>query len=185
MDKLRIFNIALNAFNMALLTEADLESEDKEEHPEIETLELLLPDSINDVMRERNWTFLEARLDLGEDLGAVDGYRHSYKLPDGLFRITRADGIYRVVGSRLLTNGRPVAYGQMSKLPDTGVPDDFDSLVAYALAIRASAKLSPGDNKIQVILTLYNNTLLHMQINDVQNQMREDREVADGFGYYV
>ena len=185
MDKLRVFNIALQVFNMAPLSEEELEADDRSEHPEIEVLELLYTDALRRVMRERNWTFLEERLELGDDLGGMDGYRHSYKLPEKLFRITRADGIYRVVKGLLLTNGRPVAYGQMLDVPDAGVPDDFEGLVAYALAIEASGKLSPGDSKLQFAMTLYNTRLLNMMLNDVQGNMSENMEVANGYGDYV
>ena len=183
MDKLRIFNIALSVFNAELLTEEDLEN--TEGHPEVKTLELFLPTAIMYVQRERDWTFLEEKLDLGEDGGAIDGYSHSYTLPSGLFRLTRADGIYRVVGDKLLTNGAPIAYGIMQTLPGKGVPEDFYELVAFALAVCVAQKMSPGDTKAQTALSIYTFFRDRMVMNDVQCQMRERREEANGDGSYV
>lgn len=190
MDKLRIFNLARSVFNLPLLTEAQLTEceEDPAEmakHPDVQILELCLEPAIRKAMRERAWTFLDAELELGENKGASDGYRASYDLPEGLFRLTRADGRYRVSGGRLLTDGAPKAYGQMSKVPDEGVPEDFWDLVAYALATLAAPKISEGDNKTSYALTFYNTIRDTMVANDVQNQMREDREIANGFGSYV
>ena len=183
MDKLGIFNKALSVYNIDPLTEDDLK--DTEGRPEIQILELFLNSAMEKVMRERNWTFLETRLDLGEDKGAEGGYRHSYSLPEGLFRITRADGVYRVVGTRLLTNGRPEAYGIMHELPDSGVPEDFCTVVAFALAYYSASKLSPGDTKTQIALDMYQRTLSMLVMNDVWDSMHENREVADGVGCYV
>ena len=186
MDKLHIFNTCLTVYNIAILTEEQLQDEDaKKAHPDIMTLEVLLPVALHKVMREYAWSFLDVRLELGEDLGPRDGYRHSYNLPPDCFRVTRADGLYRVVGSVLLTNGRPIAYGQKTELPDSGVPADFDDLVAYALAIFAGPKLSPGDAKVQLASTFYQTLVTGMALNDSQNAMRETAEVADGCGSYV
>lgn len=183
MDKLRIFNIALAIFNIAPLTEEMME--DKEGHPEIEILELHLPTALHKAMRERDWTFLERPLELGDDEGSAGGYSHSYTLPQGLFRLTRADGHYRIAGTKLLTDGMPFAYGIMQTLPDTGVPEDFYDLVAFALAFFASPKLSPGDTKFQIAMNDYNTLLTSMIMNDVQCSMRDGREEANGDGYYV
>lgn len=183
MDRLRIYNIALAVFNIEPLAEDDLK--DTEGHPEVQVLDMHFGTALRKAMRERDWTFLEERLKLGDDEGAECGYRHSYELPEGLFRLTRADGIYRVVGTRLLTNGRPLAYGIMLTPPDTGVPEDFYDLVAFALAFYASPKLSPGDTKFQIALNDYNTVLQTLALNDVQCQMRESREEANGDGCFV
>ena len=183
MDKLGIFNKALSVFNIEPLTEDDLK--ETEGRPEIQVLELFFGSALAKVLRERNWTFLERRLDLGEDKGAEGGYCHSYDLPEGLFRLTRADGIFRVVGTRLLTNGRPEAYGIMHELPDSGVPEDFYTVVAFALAYYSASKLSPGDTKTQIALDMYQRTLSMLVMNDVWDSMHENREVADGVGCYV
>ena len=183
MDKLRIYNIALSVFNADPLTEADLEN--AEGHPEVKILDLFLPSAINYVQRERDWTFLEEKLDLGEDGGAMDGFSHSYTLPDGLFRLTRADGTYRVVGDKLLTNGAPIAYGIMYTLPGKGVPEDFYDLIAFALAIYITPKMSPGDTKYQTAMNSYTFFLERMIMNDVQCQLRERREEANGDGSYI
>ena len=183
MDKLRIFNIALAIFNIAPLTEETIK--DTEGHPEVQILELHLPTALRKAMRERDWTFLERPLELGDDKGEQGGFRHSYALPEGLFRLIRADGHYRISGNVLLTNGMPVAYGIMQTLPDTGVPEDFFDLVAFALAFFASPKLSPGDTKFQIAMNDYNTLLTSMVMNDVQCNLREGREEANGDGYYV
>lgn len=183
MDRLRIYNIALSVFNIAPLSEDDME--DTEGHPEVQILDLHLATALRKAMRERNWTFLEEKLDLGEDGGPEGGYRHSYALPEGLFRLTRADGIYRVSGNKILTDGMPLAYGIMQTPPDTGVPEDFYDLVAFALAFYASPKLSPGDTKYQIAMNDYSSLLSTMVMNDVQCQMRETREVANGDYPYI
>ena len=183
MDKLRIYNIALAVFNIAPLTEEQVK--EPEGHPEVQILDLHLPTAIRKAMRERDWTFLETRLDLGKDGGPESGYEHTYSLPEGLFRLTRADGTYRVVGTKLLTNGGPFAYGIMQTLPDTGVPEDFFDLVAFALAFFASPKLSPGDTRYQIAMNDYNTLLNSMVMNDVQCQLRDRREEANADGPYV
>lgn len=183
MDKLDIFNKALSVFNIAPLTEEDLK--ETEGRPEVQVLEMYLGSALRRAMRERSWTFLEERLVLGDDEGPECGYRHSHELPEGLFRLTRADGVYRVVGTRLLTNGLPLAYGIMSTPPDKGVPEDFYDLVAFALASYSASKLSPGDTKYQIAEAEYRTILRGMVMNDVQNHMRQDREAANGHGYYV
>ena len=190
MDKLRIFNIALAVFNAPLLQKKELEDAEADpevmaEHPEIQVLELHLDTALRRVMRERDWTFLEQPLKLGEDEGEGFGYRHSYPLPEGLFRLTRADGIYRVVGGKLLTNGMPLAFGIMQTLPDSGIPEDFFDLVGFALAQLASPKLSPGDTKYQIAEADYRMLRDQMIANDVTCQLRDDREVNNGHGYYV
>lgn len=168
---------------MAPLTEEQLK--DTAMHPDVQILELHLGTAIRKAMRERDWTFLEVPLELGEDLGCMAGYGHSYQLPEGLFRLTRADGIYRVVGDKLFTNGMPLAFGIMQTLPDSGVPEDFYDLVGFALAYFASSKLSPGDTKYQIALADYERIKEMMIANDVTCQVRDDREVNNGHGYYV
>ena len=182
-ERLDIYNKALSVFNIAPRTEDDLK--DTEGHPEIQTLDMFFPTALHRAMYERTWTFLEKRLELGDDLGAECGYRHSYDLPEGLLRLTRAEGIYRVVGTRLLMNGRPLAYGIMQTLPDSGVPELFYSLVAYALAVLVSPKLSPGDTKYQIAEGNYQRILELLVRNDLRNQMHMDRRSSNGNGYYV
>lgn len=183
MDRLRIYNIALAVFNIEPLTEDDLLNSDG--HPEVKILDLQYDTALHMAMRERAWTFLERPLELGEDQGAECGFRHSYTLPSDLFRLTRADGMYRVVGTKLLTDGRPLAYGIMLTLPDSGVPEDFYELVAFALAYFASPKLSPGDTKFQIALADYRMILQRLIANDVENCINEDRKIANGDGYYL
>lgn len=186
MDKLRIFNIALTLYNMEPLTEEQLNDSDVlRKHPEVAILEIGLPIATRKAMRERCWTFLDAELELGEDLGPDAGYTHSYKLPDGLFRVTRADGIYSVKGNKLLTNGQPIAFGQMSTLPDTGVPEDFYDLIGYALALFAGPKLSSGDSKTNYAASFYSTILSSMIATDASDSIRENSEVANGYGSYV
>lgn len=176
MDKLDVYRQALLVFGyQATITQEDLDAEDKSAHPEIQTLDLMYQTALEMVMRERAWSFLDVRLDLGEDLGRVAGYTHSYALPEGLFRITWADGDHRVAEGRLLTNGEAVAYGQMLKVPDSGVPAGFTTLVAYALAILASAKLSPGDQKAGLASTLYQRMLQTMMLSDIYGNSRDVR----------
>lgn len=186
MDKLRIFNLALSVYNREPLTEEQLEDkEERKAHPEIQILEINLPVAVRKAMRAHPWSFLDAELELGEDEGPRNGYRHSYTLPKDCFRVTRADGIYEVVGNKLLTDGLPVAYGQKTEVPNTGVPEDFDDLIAYALAIFAGPKLSSGDEKAQYAATFYNSILQTMALNDAQGQRRVNEEVANGYGPYV
>lgn len=185
MDKLRIFNMALNVFNQPPLTQEQLDDKESiKQHPEIQTLELFYLPALRKAMREHPWSFLDVELDLGEDLGPKGGYAHSYVLPEGLFRLTRADGTYEVHENTLFTNGRPVAYGQMSEVPDT-VPDDFEYLVALSLAVIASPKLSSGDQKVNYAAQFYDSLLLSMELNDAQNARRDNREIIDGYGAYV
>ena len=186
MDKLRIFNIALEVYNRPPLTEEQLDDKEAmKAHPEIMTLETLLPVALDEAKRAWHWSFLDTELELGEDQGPKEGYTHSYRLPEGLFRLTRADGIYKRVGNMLLTNGRPLAYGQMAGVPDSGVPEDFDHLVAYALAMFAAPRLSSGDQKAQYASEFYQTLLTRMRLNDTQDERREDWEVANGCGSYV
>ena len=183
MDRLRIYNIALAIFNIEPLTEEQME--DKEGHPEIQILDLHFDTALRKAMRERNWSFLEEELDLGDDEGARLGYQHSYELPDGLFRLTRADGIYEVVGNTLLTNGKPLAYGIMQTLPDKGVPEDFYDLVAFALALFASPKIAPGDTRYQIAQADYNIVLESLVRTDVLSNRRDTRRVENGYGDYI
>ena len=185
MDKLDVYRQALLVFGyQATITEEDLEAEDKSGHPEIQTLDLMYQTALEMVMRERAWSFLETKLDLGKDLGPEPGYEHSYALPAGLFRVTWADGVHRVAGGRLLTNGEAVAYGQMLEVPDSGVPAGFTTLVAYALAILASAKLSPGDQKAGLASSLYQRMLQTMMLSDIYGQSRDVRgNTSDGTPY--
>ena len=186
MDKLRIYNLALDVYNMPHLTEEQLE--DKEAwsaHPEIQTLEITYPVALRKAMRERAWSFLDTELELGEDKGPKFGYAHSYALPNGLFRLTRADGTYEQMGNMLLTNGAPVAFGQMSEVPDTGVPEDFEHLVAYALAYFAGSRLSSGDQKKNVAAEFYRTLLDSMIASDVADSRRINRRIENGYGSYI
>lgn len=183
MDRLRIFNIALAVFNIEPLDADSIE--DTEGHPEVKVLELFLGTALRKAMRDYAWSFLEEPLDLGEDKGGRCGYRHAYSLPEGLFRLTRADGRYEVVGTTLLTDGRPLAYGMMSTPPDTGVPEDFWDLVAFALAYYAAPKLSAGDAKTSSAMASYNSLLQSMALNEAQDSQRKDWVTDNGYGDYV
>lgn len=183
MDRLRIYNMALSVFNIEPLDAAAIE--DAEGHPEVKVLDIFLGPAERMAMRVFPWPFLEEVLELGDDEGPVMGYQHSYQLPEGLFRLTRADGRYEVVGNKLLTDGRPLAIGINETPPDRGVPEDFWDLVAFALAYYASAKLSAGDSKASFAMDLFNSIAQSMALNAAQDEQRKDLVNGDGWGDHI
>lgn len=180
MDRIDVYNLALETLNIEpLASTTDLTSSSTE--PIVKTLNTFFGTALRKASREHNWSFLTERIELeGDDNGAMGGYRHSYALPDDLFRLCGADGgDYRRVGNMILTNGRPIIFAiTLDKDRRNNyyfgqeelVPDDFWELVAYELAILASTRLSSGDSKTQIIASIYNDLLQTLISNDVKNE---------------
>ncbi len=184
MEKLELFNYALDLLNIEPLTEEQLENPAEGQDTTVpDTLNRFYGTALRKASRERDWTFLRVKLDLGEDLGPMAGYRHSYSLPKGLFRLCWADGEYSQVGNKLATNGSDEAYGIMDELPDEGVPEDFYELVGSYLAFLASTRLSSGDQKAATILTIYTQLLQNLMFTDASSSKRSfiNREGRDAY----
>lgn len=173
--KLRIYNVAATVFNMRPFTKDDIEGED-DANPNLAAFNTLLEPALYMAMREYDWSFLQSLLDIGDDLGAVGNYRHSYKLPDGLFRLCHVacGTLYRRVGDKLLTNQpeKPSAYGIIEDFDEESAPKDFWDLIGYALAFMASNSVSAGDSKANTAMGLYQKLAQNMIINDAQNGSR-------------
>ena len=174
MDKLSIYNRALGAFDIPPLEVTDLDTNTS--RPDmVGVLDLNIGPAIRKASREWNWSFLEQPLELGEDKGPKAGYKHSYNLPFGTFKLTHVEGLrYRRIGEHLLTDGKAEAYGIMevnipkrngSFFVPEGTPDDFWDLVVFALASFIGPKLSPGDEMIKVCDFKYR-TILQGMIQD-------------------
>ena len=171
MDKLDIFNKALAVFNIAPIGEDEIQDS---RNPDIAVLNLHLGTAIRKASREFDWSFLVSELSLSEDMGPHGGYQCSYKLPDNLFRLTSADGSrYRRVNNWLLTDGKGIAYGILDNYEEWKAPEDFWELVAYNLAIFASAKLSPGDDKVKMAVAMHDSILATMIQNECQGESSE------------
>lgn len=187
MDRREVYNMALDTLNIEPLDNSVV-IDNNATDPIVKTLNRFYGTALRKASREHDWSFLTERIVLGEDLGSARGYGHSYELPDSLFRLIYAEGgDYLRVGSTLLTNGSPVIYAiTLDKDRKNNyyfgqedlVPDDFWELVAYALAFFASARLSSGDAKTNVIMGMYNTILQTMVNNDVKNEIHP---VTDAF----
>lgn len=171
--KLRIFNVAATVFNIRPFTSEEMKGSD-EDNPNLSVFSTLLDPALDMAMREYDWSFLLSELDMGEDLGAKERYSHSYKLPEGLFRlcsvIQDGDYVYKRVGNMLLLKGELItAYGIMEEFDETAVPRDFWDLTGYALAFMASNSISAGDSKANTAMALYQKLAGNMMFNDAQN----------------
>ena len=173
--KLKIYNVAVTVFNMRPFTLEEIEDADGS-NPNLQTFDTLLNPALDMAMREYDWSFLQSVLDMGSDLGAVGAYPHSYKLPDGLFRlckvrIGRRGHHFQRIGNTILTfsDDAPTAFGIMENFDTDKAPRDFWALVGYALAFMASNSISPGDSKATTAMSLYQKIAQNMIINDAQN----------------
>lgn len=154
MDELTVFNIALTPFNIEL---SDLA---KPNDKSVRLCRRLLPDAIRMAQREHNWTFLTVRLDMDyeDDAEGVGcgGYAHGYLIPSEVFKLVGTDIKHKVIGQRYCTDvENPEVYGMMKDVPEGGVPDDFWSLVAYALSYLLAPAIAPGANLSEEILRRY------------------------------
>lgn len=182
MEKLEIFNIALELLNIEPLTDDYLTPEEGADTTVPDTLERFYGMALRKASRERDWTFLQEKLDLGNDLGPMAGYAHSYSLPEGLYRLCWADGEYSQIGDKLATNGSDEAYGIMDTPPEAGVPEDFWELVAIYLAFIASSRLSSGDQKASTILTIYSHLLSNLILTDARSSKSTYMNREYGYG---
>jgi len=154
MEKLEIYNKALDLCGQQPLEAEDLEKEEKDQT--VKTLDTWYPTALRKASRELSWPFLEVQLQLGEDEGAGHGYEHSYPCPDDTEALTWAQGDeYQRIGNKLFTNGEGEAWGIRKDIMPDSVPDDFYDLVAIALAYYASVRLSPDTNTRNAIYYLY------------------------------
>ena len=155
MNKLEIYNMALDFCGQEPLTQLNNKSEDKT--PTERSLDNWYKPALRKASREHSWPFLEVSLELESDLGSGHGYKHSYELPYGTQMLTWADGDnYERIGDKLYTDGNAEAYGIVEDtMPDSGVPEDFYDLVAIALASYASVRLSPDTTTRNAILYAY------------------------------
>ena len=156
MNKLEIYNMALDFCGQEPLTQLNTKSADKT--PTERTLDTWYGSALRKASREFSWPFLEVSLELESDLGSGHGYKHSYELPYGALILTWADGNnYERIGDKLYTDGKAEAYGIVpDTMPDNGVPEDFYDLVAIALAYYASVRLSPDNTTRNAIWYAYN-----------------------------
>lgn len=193
MDRLEIYNMALDVLNIEPLEKEELEADQKD--PIVKTLDRFFGTALRKASREHCWSFLTEKIVLGNDLGSGKGYLHSYELPDDLFRLVYAEGgEYERVGNILFTNGSPTIHAMSMRKMKNGnytfgvdgtIPEDFWELVAYALAFLVSPRLSSGDSKIQVISSIYNTILQTMVDNDVKNEIHPvDRSEFEGENIY-
>lgn len=181
MDRREVYNMALDTLNIEPLDNT-VAIDNNATEPIVKTLNRFFGTALRKASREHDWSFLTERIGLeGEDLGSARGYKHSYALPDSLFRLVYAEGgDYLRVGSTLLTNGSPVIYAITLEKDRRNnyyfgqedlIPDDFWELVAYALAFFASPRLSSGDAKTSIIMSMYNTLLQTLISNDVKNEI--------------
>lgn len=177
MDKIDVFNMALDILNIDPITSAELtEGTD----PVVKSLNRFYGTALRKASREHSWSFLTERVSLdGDDLGPKGGYKHCYKLPDTLFRLIGAEGgDYKRVGSELLTNGEPEIYAILLEEGKKNfyfgqedlIPEDFWELVAYGLATFLCPRLASGTSKLQEISSLYNALLQTLIDNDIKHE---------------
>jgi hypothetical protein len=175
MDKIDVYNMALDVLNIEPVTSADITAGTD---PIVKSLNRFYGTALRKASREHAWSFLTERVSLdGDDLGPKGGYKHCYKLPDTLFRLIGAEGgDYKRVGSELLTNGEPEIYAILLEEGKKNfyfgqedlVPEDFWELVALALATFLTPRLSSGTDKMSEISSLYNAILQTLIDNDIK-----------------
>lgn len=176
MDELTVFNTALTPFNIEL---TDLDS--KPDEKSVRLCRRLLPDAIRMAQREHNWTFLTVRLDMdytddSEGVGC-GGYSHGYLIPSGVFKIVDTEpGVsHRVIGPRYCTDTKdPEVYGMMKTISEEGVPDDFWTLVSYALAYLLAPSIAPGSQLSDEILRRYTWVAQGLISDEAKNNRYED-----------
>lgn len=183
MTKLEIYNIALDTLNIEPLTEEEL---DGGTDPIVKTLNRFFMTAVRKASREHNWSFLTEKYQLNQkdDLGELRGYKHSFKLPNTLFRLIYADGgDYIRLGDTIATN----YYGNIyvineykdEDLNKYYIPTDYWELVAYGLAFFATPRLSSGDQKTQIVSSLYNTILSTLISNDVSSEIHRVDNLKD------
>lgn len=173
--KLRIFNVTATVFNLRQFTLEEVQDADSG-NPNLVTLTALLDSALDMAMREYDWSFLLTELDMGEDLGPMGGFPHSYQLPENLFRVVSLpnEKVYQRFGNRILTNNEkaPLVIGMTLDFDDSVVPRDFWDLVGYGLAILAGNSIVAGDSKLTTASTAYTKIAQNLMLNDSQNESR-------------
>lgn len=177
MDKIEVYNMALDVLNIEPITSEELTAGTD---PVVKSLNRFYGTALRKASREHSWSFLTEIVSLeGEDQGPKGGYKHAYALPDSLFRLVGAEGgDYRRMGSLLLTNGKPEIYAILLEEgrknfyfgQEDLVPEDFWELVAYALAFLVCPRLASGSTKIQEISAIYSTLLQTLIENDIKNE---------------
>lgn len=165
MEKLELYNMALDLCGQAPLEELHEEKDEKDQTER--SLDTWFKTAYRKASHEMSWPFLQCKLSFdgsegtAEDLGEKRGYEHSYRFTESIEQLTWANGDrYMRAGDFLLTDSddEPEAWGvvKMADDPDTSVlPDDFSDLVAIALAYYASVRLSPDQTTRSSIYYLY------------------------------
>lgn len=152
MKKWEIYNTALHVLGRSC-TEADLDFDPPA--AEIDCCNVCWPQARMRALREHNWSFFIERLSIDMSSEADipgHGYLHGFRLPDGLLALAPARNSSRfdVYGNVYYCNRKPAdgLYGIMDDcMDDMDHPEDFDHLVAYALAYLVAPILAPGDQK--------------------------------------
>lgn len=178
MTDLELFNLALAQFDKQV-TQSDLDAVSPSK--EVRLCRQFLPMAKRKAMREFDWSFLTARIDVDhtDDDGGFHGFSHGYLLPTGLLKLvhTSSDFPYVVVGKRLYVNiDNPTVYGVMQELPVIGVPEDFYELIAYALAFQIASMLAPEGKTDQAVLQKYTWVLNGLISAECHNNRRESRD---------
>lgn len=200
MDKTSIFNMALDVFGMEPVTADDIQ---KNEAREVKILSIHYNQAIQRVSLENRWSFLDdvieisapnttvlcstttnevfnrTSLVMSQDLGAKADYLHSFKLPEGILRITKIESGYlrsRRVGEFLLTDcENPIVYAQIVNniVPENkAIPDTFWALAALSLSFLSSASISNTEPKaIQMIASEYNSLLKSAMFTDLSQNV--------------
>ena len=171
MDKLSIYNMALDLCGQAPILELHEDASEKDQTEK--SLDLWYPAAYRKASHEMPWPFLEVRLGFekedgsdsasdAKDYGESHGYKHSYKFSEEPEQMTWAEGDrFQRFGGMLCTDSdkEPEAWGIKKEVPgsDTeGMPEGFLDLVAISLAYLASVRLSPDQTTRNAIYYLYN-----------------------------
>lgn len=151
----------------------------------IKTMERCFKNGLTEVISKFDWSFLVVPLSFGSDLGASNGYRHSYEIlnTEVIGKIVQADGKrYRFMNGKFYTDGEANGLGLRCDVsPDTnGIPDKFWSLVAYATAYYASSVLAPSVDTKQLIAMDYKNMLQSL----IQEEVYSSKLPYGGYNGY-
>lgn len=174
MEKLELYNMALDLCGQAPLDALHTESTEKDQTEK--SLDMWFKTAYRKASHEMSWPFLEYSLGFetvvggdsaktGDEIknyGEMRGYKNSYKFFEPVDSLVWANGSrYMRAGDYLLTDydDSPKAWGITKKKaeePDaSALPEEFADLVAIALAYYASVRLSPDQTTRNSIYYLY------------------------------
>ncbi len=180
MDKLGIYNMALDLCGQAPMERLHNASNDKDQTER--TLDTWFMTALRKASHELSWPFLEVVLSFsGGDLGPGHGYMHSFEFSDDVEQLTWANGDrFRRIGNILYTDeSEPEAWGIQKDIvfPDDSYPEAFSDLVALALAFYASTRLSPDTNTRNTIYALYKDRLNELRDHYLQAERHGSEDI--------